>query len=272
MEEQLLTVGQFAKLASTTKRTVTWYDSQGILKPFKVDSLRYRLYKPEQIIDFQVILLLRSLNFSIEQIKEFLSKNASLKSLFQFKQKSISRDITLLERRLTTIKNYYKTFESEGMLVKPQVLKMPKTEIYYIQKEGPYSKIYRYGLELKSYFKNLPKNTQFITVYEDSGYKPVKSKFKVGVIRQKGMKLKQEASGKVLPMSIPEFKALVYTFKGSPSLLSFHWKQLEKYAALHKLKPNTSLPFIDVEIYKKSGFIRNIEEDQVVTDMIMPLA
>lgn len=271
MEENLLTAGQFAKLASTTKRTVTWYDQEGILEPFFIDETGYRFYKPEQIIDFQVILLLRQLNFSIDQIKEFLSKNASLKDLFRLKRKLVVDEISRLKRKLDTIDNYYDNFEKEGVLVKPKIINAPTLDIYYLQKEGPYSKIYEYGLELKSYFKKLPKNAVFIAVFEEPEFKPVKSKFKVGVVISKVMELKKETKSLVLRTSLPQYKALSYTHNGSPSLLSFHWKQLGKYAASHKLEPDLSLPFIDVELYKRTGFNNVLEEDQMVTEMRLPI-
>jgi len=271
MQEKLLTAGQFAKLAVTTKRTVTWYDQEGILQPFLIDSSGYRWYKPEQIIDFQVILLLRKLHFSIPQIKAFLSKDASLQTLFQQKRTAIVQEIEKLKANVTTIDRYYANSKQEGVLVKPRIKHIPGYDIYYLQKNGAYSRIYEYGLELKSYFIKLPKHTEFIAVFEVPEYKPVKSRFKIGVIITKGMELKKEANSIVQKTSLPAYKALSYTHIGSPSLLSFHWKELEKYAASHNLTQNRTLPFVDVEIYKRSGFTEAIEEDTMTTEMHLPI-
>ena len=57
MHQNLLTPAEFAKLARTTKRTVLWYAEKGILLPHTTSESGYRLYLPEQIIDFQSILL-----------------------------------------------------------------------------------------------------------------------------------------------------------------------------------------------------------------------
>lgn len=271
MQDNLLTAGQFAKFATTTKRTVQWYDKKGILCPACVSETGYHLYKPEQIIDFQVILLLRQLNFSIDQIKEFLSKNISLKDLFYLKRKSVINEIDSLKRRLKTIDTYYDNFEQEGVLVKPKIKIVPSFKIYYIQREGPYSKIYSYGLELKSYFKRLPKDATFIAIFEEPEYKPVKSKFKVGVIKASGVELRKEAQDLVSEEVLPEYKALCYIHNGSPSLLSLHWKQLEKYAVSHNLNQDRTLPFADIEIYRRSGFNELLEEDCVVTEMLLPV-
>lgn len=271
MKESWLTAGQFAKLASTTKRTVTWYDKEGILKPHFIGQSGYRYYKPEQIIDFQVILLLRHLNFSIAQIKEFLLKNTTFKELFHLKRKAVIREIDKLTRSLKIIDSYYENFEKEGVLVKPTIKNAGGFEFYYLQKEGPYSKIYRYGLELGTYFKKLPRTAIFVTIYEEAGYKPVKSKFKVGVLVNEKMELKKETLGIVQKSSIPSFRALAYTHTGSPSLLSFHWNQLERYASKKKLIKDLTHPFIDIELYKRNGFVKSLEDDQVVTEMYMPI-
>ncbi|MEK7571232.1 MAG: MerR family transcriptional regulator [Patescibacteria group bacterium] len=270
MNDQLLTAGQFAKLATTTKRTVTWYDQQGILKPHHIDTNGYRLYKPEQIIDFQVILLLRQLNFSLKQIKTFLSQDDSIKSLFLKKKQDLLAELTQLRQKLTTMEQYYQTIEKEGVFIKPVVKKIPTREVYYLQKEGPYAKIYEYGLELKAYFAKLPKTTVFLTLFEELEYKPVKSRFKVAVLKTSGLHLKK-GSTEVKSIQLPSYTALIYTYTGLPTLLSFHWKQLELYAKKKGLKQNQLLPFMDIEVYLHSGFIQKIPNDQVVTEMHLPI-
>ena len=54
----LITAGEFAKLAGTTKRTIHFYDEKGVLKPIKINKSNYRLYDERQILDYQMILLL----------------------------------------------------------------------------------------------------------------------------------------------------------------------------------------------------------------------
>lgn len=272
MNKELITAGQFAKIASTTKRTIDWYTKSGLITPASITESGYRMYSPEQVIDFQVILLLRQLNFSIEQIKEFLLKDGSFKDIFLTKRKTVVSELQKLKTRLKTLDTYYNNLAQEGVFVKPTVKVVSGFDFYYLQKEGPYVKIYQYDLELRTYFKKIPKNAIFITLYEEEGYAPINARFKVGVIIQKGMELKEEVKDIVLKGSVSHFKALSYTFAGSPSLLSFQWKQLEKYAALHTYKKDISLPFVDVEVYKKSGIVKELDdENQVITEMLFPI-
>ena len=40
-----ITAGVLARLASTTKRTIHFYDEKGVLKPIKTNRSKYRLYQ-----------------------------------------------------------------------------------------------------------------------------------------------------------------------------------------------------------------------------------
>src|SRR5258708_1967639 len=106
MVNTLITAGEFAKLARTTKRTILWYDQIGVLKPELINEEGYRFYKPEQLIDFQIILLLRSLNFSLEQIQAYLAKNNTLRTLFKSKESDVEKQIKVLQKTLSDINNY----------------------------------------------------------------------------------------------------------------------------------------------------------------------
>lgn len=107
MEKKLLTTGEFAKFAHTTKRTLQFYDTQGILKPFTTSNTGYRYYKSEQIVDFQLIVLLRRMNFSLPEIKKHVKSKISMKELFHTKKLFIEQEIARLQKTLSIINAYY---------------------------------------------------------------------------------------------------------------------------------------------------------------------
>lgn len=271
MNEDFVTVGQFAKLAGTTKRTVLWYEEKGVLRPYKQNGKGYRFYKPEQIIDFQVILLLKKLDFSLEKIKEYLKKNSSLESLFKQKRGTIEAEVKRLQKSLNNIKTYYSNIGSNRTLVSPIVKEVLSFEVYYIQKVGSYSKIYSFCMELKSCFEKLPKDAVFLVLFEEQGYKPRKSMFKVAIKKAKGIKPKQESKDLVKEMIVPAYKALSYTHEGTPDLLSLHWKELEKYARLNGYKQKLSLPFVDIEYYLKTALNGYDNVDNMVSELNLPI-
>lgn len=259
MPNELLTIGEFSKLAETTKRTVLWYEEKGILKPKQVDTENnYRFYTTDQIIDFKAILLLRKLNFSIEEIKSFLSKNNSPEKLFNLKKKALKQEIVELQTTLKDTEKYYENIQQTGTLVSPKVKTLKSFPVYYIDKLGPYRKIGDYFEEFHSYFETVPQGTFGLTIYEGRGYQPTNAKTKICFIKKPGLKPNNSV---VRQMTVPGFKALSYTHYGSTKLLSMLWQELKKYRDKNDYKENGNLPFEDLELSSSANVI----------EMLMPI-
>jgi len=252
MKQELLTAGEFAKLACTTKRTVQYYDKLGILEPFKIADNGYRYYKQNQILDFQVILLLRALKFPLRNIKEYLKKGKSLQDLFDAKRSSVVDEIKYLKYTLKSLHKYFKNLKSNGTMIRPKVKQVKPLSYYYINKTGPYSRIGKFCAELVSMFEKRPKGASTLTVFEEKGYRPKKSKMKIGILCKRGLVLRSEYKKIVKKGKLPFFKALTYMHNGSGSTLSLFWKELERYAKLRGYKRDFDVPgLIDLEIYWK---------------------
>ena len=209
MSNYLLKIGDFAKLARTTKRTVLWCEEEGILIPEWTSNSGYRYYNPKQIIDFQVISLLRNLNFSIQEIKNCLKKTNSLKNLFKLKKSLVKKEIDHLQKNLKDIDRYYDSLEKEGFLVNPLIKNIKPFDIYCYDIVGAYADIKNYCFTLKSYFTKIPQNAIFLTIFLEPGYEPKNAKMRIGVIFQKNMRLKKASKGIVTKWTVPGFKALL---------------------------------------------------------------
>lgn len=70
-EEKLFTVGELARTAGVTVRTLQYYDQYGLLNPKYSEGGR-RLYNRYDVIRLQQILFLKSLDFSLEEIRDRL--------------------------------------------------------------------------------------------------------------------------------------------------------------------------------------------------------
>ena len=67
----LLRIGEFSKLTGVTIRTLRYYDEIDLFKPAEIDLFTdYRYYKEEQVEDLELINKLKSVGFSLEEIKE----------------------------------------------------------------------------------------------------------------------------------------------------------------------------------------------------------
>jgi DNA-binding transcriptional MerR regulator len=107
------TAGEFAKLTSTTKRTLHFYDSKGLLKPSSYSEKGYRTYSDEDLFRLHQILTLKYLDYSLEEISEYLEQdgkdfNASLELQYELllqKQQHIQRVVDTVERARAIFKD-----------------------------------------------------------------------------------------------------------------------------------------------------------------------
>jgi len=74
--DRLLTAGQFARLHGVPKRTLLYYDDIGLLAPAARGENGYRYYAHRQSSSLQMLLSLRELDVSIEEIRDYM-KNRS---------------------------------------------------------------------------------------------------------------------------------------------------------------------------------------------------
>ncbi|MEV1053876.1 MerR family transcriptional regulator [Streptomyces sp. NPDC049887] len=74
MQDELLTIGRFARLCRLSVKQLRHYDDMGLLAPIRVDtSSGYRYYAPEQARDALAIALLRELDLPLAVIAQALA-------------------------------------------------------------------------------------------------------------------------------------------------------------------------------------------------------
>lgn len=114
-KEKLLTIGQFAAMHGINKKTLMWYDEIGLFKPAFINPENgYRCYTYHQSPILETILLLRELDVSIDEIKDFMSNRsaASLKSLLAEKIGDLDRRITHLQAVKKTLCKYHQNMST----------------------------------------------------------------------------------------------------------------------------------------------------------------
>ncbi len=112
MAEKTYKTGEVAKLAGITIRTLRYYDSINLLKPSKVLRNGHRQYNNEDIEKLQLIIGLKLLDFSLVDIKEYISKpNIDLMSILDYQDDMIQRKISLykdIRDKIALIKEHFK--------------------------------------------------------------------------------------------------------------------------------------------------------------------
>lgn len=95
-----LTIAQFAKLHNVNKRTLHYYDHISLFSPAYKGENGYRYYDYSQSIDFEFIRMLKEINLSIEEIKQFVHSfdEEDFLQTIVHKQKDIDEEIKKLKR------------------------------------------------------------------------------------------------------------------------------------------------------------------------------
>ena len=70
----MLKIGDFSKLSKLTVKALRFYEKEGLLHPAHVDEWTgYRFYEANQLETAATIKALRQLDFSVEEIRAYLS-------------------------------------------------------------------------------------------------------------------------------------------------------------------------------------------------------
>lgn len=102
-----MTVGELAKKVGITVRTLQYYDKEGLLKPSAESEGGRRLYTDQDMVKLHQILSLKSLGFSLEDIKKnlvSLDTPADVSNALTEQANSIKRQIEALTATLSDIK------------------------------------------------------------------------------------------------------------------------------------------------------------------------
>ncbi|MBM7641924.1 MerR family transcriptional regulator [Streptococcus loxodontisalivarius] len=114
---QSYSTGEVAKLAGVTVRTVQYYDQKGILSPNDISEGGRRIYSEEDLRNLQVIVFLRELDFSLDQIRRFMAEESADKTLELLLQEHISdlqKERNQLKSKLDMSVNLLDKVKSQG--------------------------------------------------------------------------------------------------------------------------------------------------------------
>ena len=93
MTQELLQIGEFAKLANTNLRTLRFYEELGLLEPARRSAGRFRFYSPDQAERVHSIKHLQGLGLTLGEIA----------NLFQSQEGATDRMESILDKQLSLI-------------------------------------------------------------------------------------------------------------------------------------------------------------------------
>lgn len=103
-EQKLLKIGDLAKRAGVTVRTVRYYEELGLLSPTETSAGGFRLYSEEDLRKLLFVKRFKELDFPLEEIQRLIDMPQDILS----KSERISLSISLLHKQLEQVENQIK--------------------------------------------------------------------------------------------------------------------------------------------------------------------
>lgn len=259
-------ISQFSKISGLTVKALRYYDEQGILKPsYRDKNTLYRYYDENNLKKAQLIRLLRSLDFSISEMREALemvNNETDFTYILQEKIAAINENI-LREKELIKKINGY--LSPDAAKITSQTYEITLEEIptilaASIQFTGKYSEI---GEHIPFLYKAVQENVNgaVINCYYDEE-----------CMEQADMELflpvkKQVSANTVNCRYLPAVKAVCTTHYGSHEMLHFAYKALFHYVNEHGISVIT--PFREIYV-KGPGMVFKGNPQNYVTKILFP--
>ncbi|CAM3417988.1 MULTISPECIES: MerR family transcriptional regulator [Saccharibacillus] len=103
---KLFRIGELAKAAGTSERTIDYYTKLGLICPQDRSMTNYRLYGPETLLRLTRIHELKNEKFTLEEIREKLDKWSQATE-----DDRVSEKLTLLESHLAQVEKELKELQ-----------------------------------------------------------------------------------------------------------------------------------------------------------------
>ena len=103
-------INQFSKISGLTVKALRYYDQEGILQPaFRNEENQYRYYNDDNLKKAQLIKYLRSLDFSIMEIKDVVENVHSHDDLMYI----LNEKIKIIETNISKEKEFIKRMNTQ---------------------------------------------------------------------------------------------------------------------------------------------------------------
>ncbi|MBO6418985.1 MerR family transcriptional regulator [Enterococcus gallinarum] len=111
--KKFLTISELAAYGGVSRRTLLYYDQIGLFKPKQIGENGYRYYGFEQCAELDVILVLRALDMSLEEIQTFLRNRnpETMQKELIVRRKEVDQKITELEEHKAVLDRFISRFE-----------------------------------------------------------------------------------------------------------------------------------------------------------------
>lgn len=120
-------IGEFAKKAGVTVKTLLHYDEIGLLKPSDKTEVGYRVYEDEDLFRLQQITTLKYIGLYLEEIKQALiTENKDIGSVIQYQKKALEDKKKHMEEVILIFEKAENQIKNHGFLKIDQLINIIK--------------------------------------------------------------------------------------------------------------------------------------------------
>lgn len=106
-------IGEFSKLVDIPVRTLRYYADYGVLIPSEVDRFTgYKYYSDENVVECELIKLLKTLDFTLDEIKEY--KDCLDEEIIEKKKKEIEERMYLLRLKYERLNSMQREIKNKN--------------------------------------------------------------------------------------------------------------------------------------------------------------
>lgn len=126
----MLKIGEFSKLSRVSIKTLRYYDSIDLLSPDEVnDDNGYRYYSASKLVALSEINRLKSVGFSLVEIRRVMQENLSeeeLIELFRSRELTLEDELTETQEKLRTVNEMIETVTGGEPMEPVTIKEIPK--------------------------------------------------------------------------------------------------------------------------------------------------
>lgn len=258
-------IGEFSHIIRLSIKTLRYYHETGILTPSEIDNFTgYRYYDDQSIEKANIIIELKNLGFSINEIKTILSgynDDTEIKDFIVKKQKELINKINNYKKIESKLVYFLKQQGNKNIDYCPDDIiekTVPDIQIASIRFQGKYSDAGKYFSEIGKCIGKFINGSAF-SLYYDKEFKDTNADIESGFPISKSI-----VHSDIKTRLLKGGKALTIIHNGSYELLGFSYKKIFDYCQSNNLKTISPIK----EIYHKGpGIIFRRNPKNFITEI-----
>ncbi|MGO4107203.1 MerR family transcriptional regulator [Paenibacillus sp. YAF4_2] len=112
---KLYRIGELAKIANVSARTIDYYTSMGLIEPSERSAKNYRLYQDETLVRLKRIEQMKQEKYTLDEIREALDGWSKVTA-----EEQVSQKLTDLQHHLSQLEREVKELEPVLKQLKPR--------------------------------------------------------------------------------------------------------------------------------------------------------